>query len=112
MEQIAEGGFLLLSEATRPWTCMLWGLDARSWQFTDEREYGLWISRARWHRLLAAAGLVMVACNKCVRCPCQWHSNPPVKQQMLVHSKRQPACGGHIQHSLSFIKETLCAPWC
>lgn len=65
VEQIADGGFLLLCEAARPWTCLLWGLDARSWAFTDERDYGLWNSCARWHALLAAAGLDMVACNKC-----------------------------------------------
>ena len=66
VEQLADGGFLLLSEATQPWVTLLWALDARSWKFTDKREYGLWISRSHWHSLLASVGLMMVAEYQCV----------------------------------------------
>ena len=39
----------------------MWGLDARTWNFTDEREYGLWMAKPRWRSLLAAAGLTQIA---------------------------------------------------
>ena len=61
MEQLCAGGFLLFFEFTRPVACFTWGLDARTWNFTDEREYGLWMQRERWHALLADAGLVRVS---------------------------------------------------
>lgn len=67
VEQLAEGGFLLTYEITRPTACYIWGLDARAWGFNDEREYGLWMSRARWQAALVAAGLVMVAEHWCAR---------------------------------------------
>ncbi|EIE19942.1 hypothetical protein COCSUDRAFT_58179 [Coccomyxa subellipsoidea C-169] len=64
-EQLAPGGFLLAFEGTRPLPALAWGLDKVSWNFTDEREYGLWMSPQRWHAELAAAGLVMVSEHTC-----------------------------------------------
>jgi hypothetical protein len=49
----------------------MWGLDARCWNFTDEREYGLWISKARWHTLLAQAGFTRVTEHWCAPDGCQ-----------------------------------------
>jgi hypothetical protein len=63
--QLAEGGFLLAYEFTSPTACYVWGLDARTWGFADERDFGLWMSRGRWQAALAAAGLVMVAEHWC-----------------------------------------------
>lgn len=65
VDQLADGGFLLAYEITRPFACFAWGLDKRSWEFTDEREFGLWMSRDRWHAQLAAAGLVLVTEHMC-----------------------------------------------
>ncbi len=65
-EQLAPGGFLLAYEATKPLPVFAWGLDKVTWNFTDEREYGLWMSPQRWHAQLAAAGLVMVSEHTCV----------------------------------------------
>ncbi|KAK9916399.1 hypothetical protein WJX75_002178 [Coccomyxa subellipsoidea] len=64
-EQLAPGGFLLAYEATRPLATFAWGLDKVTWNFTDEREYGLWMSPQRWHAQLAAAGLVRVCEHTC-----------------------------------------------
>jgi hypothetical protein len=64
-EQLAPGGFLLAYEATRPLATFAWGLDKVTWNFTDEREYGLWMRPQRWHRQLAAAGLVRVCEHTC-----------------------------------------------
>ncbi|EIE19938.1 hypothetical protein COCSUDRAFT_44339 [Coccomyxa subellipsoidea C-169] len=64
-EQLAPGGFLLAYEGTRPLPTLAWGLDKVTWNFTDEREYGLWMSPQRWHAQLAAAGLVMVSEHTC-----------------------------------------------
>ena len=57
---LAPGGFLLIYETTAAYTCCLWGLDERTWGFTDEREYGLWIAKPRWARLMAGAGFTRV----------------------------------------------------
>ena len=62
---LAEGGFLMIYETTAAFTCCLWGLDERTWNFTDEREYGLWIAKPRWHALLAAAGFTQVVDHWC-----------------------------------------------
>ena len=60
-DALAPGGFLLLYEATDPMPAHLFGLDARTWNFNDEREFGLWIAKPRWRVLLAHAGLTMVS---------------------------------------------------
>ncbi len=57
---LADGGFLLLYETTAAFTTCLWGLDERTWKFTDEREYGLWMAKPRWHRLWTEAGFTQV----------------------------------------------------
>lgn len=57
---LADGGFLMLYETTAAYTTCLWGLDERTWNFTDEREYGLWIAKPRWDRLWADAGFQQV----------------------------------------------------
>lgn len=44
---------------------LIWGLDARTWTFTDEREYGLWMAKPRWHKILAQAGLELVCEHWC-----------------------------------------------
>ena len=50
----------MLYETTAAFTTCLWGLDERTWNFTDEREFGLWIAKPRWDRLWADAGFVQV----------------------------------------------------
>jgi fatty acid synthase len=57
---LAEGGFLLLYEMTCSVPTLLWGLDARTWTFSDEREYGLWMAKPRWRRILQEAGLTLI----------------------------------------------------
>lgn len=57
---LADGGFLMLYETTAAFTTCLWGLDERTWNFTDKREFGLWIAKPRWDRLWADAGFVQV----------------------------------------------------
>lgn len=51
---------MLLYETTAAFTTCLWGLDERTWKFTDEREYGLWMAKPRWHRLWEQAGFTQV----------------------------------------------------
>ena len=60
-DALAPGGFLLLLELSSALPAAIWGLDARTWAFTDERDYGLWMTKARWRSLLARAGLTSVA---------------------------------------------------
>ncbi|EIE23140.1 hypothetical protein COCSUDRAFT_47508 [Coccomyxa subellipsoidea C-169] len=62
---LADGGFLLLYETTAAFTTCLWGLDERTWKFTDEREYGLWMAKPRWHRLWAEAGFTQIVEHWC-----------------------------------------------
>jgi fatty acid synthase len=62
---MTEGGFLLLYEMTCSAPTLLWGLDARTWKFTDEREYGLWMAKPRWHKLLQEAGLTCICEHWC-----------------------------------------------
>ncbi|EIE22203.1 ketoacyl-synt-domain-containing protein [Coccomyxa subellipsoidea C-169] len=62
---LADGGFVLLYETTAAFTACLWGLDERTWKFTDEREYGLWIAKPRWHRLWAEAGFTQITEHWC-----------------------------------------------
>ncbi len=62
---LAPGGFLLMLEMCGVSPANVWGLDARTWAFTDEREYGLWMGKARWHALLDAAGFARVAEHWC-----------------------------------------------
>jgi len=57
---LTDGGFVMLYETTAAYTTCLWGLDERTWNFTDEREYGLWIAKPRWDRLWADAGFEQV----------------------------------------------------
>lgn len=63
---LADGGFLLLYETTAAFTTCLWGLDERTWKFTDEREYGLWMAKPRWHRLWTEAGFTQIVEHWCV----------------------------------------------
>ncbi|CAK0786732.1 hypothetical protein CVIRNUC_009946 [Coccomyxa viridis] len=62
---LADGGFVMLYETTAAFTTCLWGLDERTWNFTDEREFGLWIAKPRWDRLWADAGFVQVIAHWC-----------------------------------------------
>ena len=66
---LAPGGFLLLFEAMDETPAHIFGLDERIWTYTDEREYALWIPKRRWHKLLAQAGLSMVAEHWCEQPP-------------------------------------------
>jgi hypothetical protein len=59
-----DGGFLLFFEMTTVLPTLLWGLDAQCWNFEDEREFGLWVNRERWERLLEEVGFAKVrACS-------------------------------------------------
>ena len=49
-------------EITAVMPTLLWGLDAQCWNFTDEREFGLWVNVERWEGLLAQAGFQRVRC--------------------------------------------------
>lgn len=55
-----DGGFLLFFEMTTVLPTLLWGLDAQCWNFEDEREFGLWVNRERWERLLEEVGFAKV----------------------------------------------------
>ena len=59
-EALEEGGFLMFFEITAVMPTLLWGLDAQCWNFTDEREFGLWVNVERWEGLLAQAGFQRV----------------------------------------------------
>ena len=67
---LAPGGFLLMLEMMSPLAACIWGLDERTWRFTDEREFGLWLAKPRWQRLLREAGLLRVREHWCVLPPC------------------------------------------
>ena len=67
---LADGGFLLLYETTAAFTTCLWGLDERTWKFTDEREYGLWMAKPRWHRLWKEAGFTQIVEHWCAATCC------------------------------------------
>ncbi|CAL8464659.1 g4194 [Coccomyxa elongata] len=56
-----DNGFLLFFEMTTVLPTLLWGLDAQCWNFEDEREFGLWVDRARWERLLEEVGFAKVS---------------------------------------------------
>ena len=56
-----DNGFLLFFEMTTVLPTLLWGLDAQCWNFEDEREFGLWVDRARWERLLEEVGFSKVS---------------------------------------------------
>ncbi|KAK9904717.1 hypothetical protein WJX75_001194 [Coccomyxa subellipsoidea] len=56
-----DGGFLLFFEMTTVLPTLLWGLDAQCWNFEDEREFGLWVNRERWERLLEEVGFAKVS---------------------------------------------------
>lgn len=64
-EVMAEGGFLLLYEMTCSVPMLIWGLDERTWTFTDQREYGLWMAKPRWQAILKEAGLEPVCEHWC-----------------------------------------------
>lgn len=53
---IADGGFLCFYEMTCHLPTLLWGLDAQCWQFTDKRDFGLWVGIDTWEKLLAETG--------------------------------------------------------
>ena len=55
-----DGGFLMFFEMTTVLPTLLWGLDAQCWNFEDEREFGLWVNRERWERLLEEVGFSKV----------------------------------------------------
>ena len=57
---LEDNGFLLFFEMTTCLPTLLWGLDAQCWNFEDEREFGLWVSREHWERLLREVGFTEV----------------------------------------------------
>ncbi len=59
-DALHDGGFLLFFEMTTVLPTLLWGLDAQCWNFEDEREFGLWVNRERWERLLEEVGFSKV----------------------------------------------------
>ena len=67
---LEDGGFLLFFEITCVLPTLLWGLDAQCWNFSDEREFGLWVGRAQWERLLQDVGFTKVGRF--------WHLLPPL----------------------------------
>ena len=66
---LEPGGFVLFFEITGPLATCIWGLDKRTWTFTDEREFGLWMAKPRWHRILAEAGFQQIRELWCARTP-------------------------------------------
>jgi len=56
-----DNGFLLFFEMTTVLPTLLWGLDAQCWNFEDEREFGLWVNRERWEKLLREVGFTEVS---------------------------------------------------
>ena len=78
-DALEDNGFLLFFEMTTVLPTLLWGLDAQCWNFEDEREFGLWVPREHWEKLLREVGFTEVrscshGCAKCyMRCgtPCQ-----------------------------------------
>lgn len=59
-DALEDNGFLLFFEMTTVLPTLLWGLDAQCWNFTDEREFGLWVSQERWSSLLEEVGFTKV----------------------------------------------------
>ena len=57
---LEDNGFLLFFEMTTCLPTLLWGLDEQCWNFEDEREFGLWVSREHWERLLREVGFTEV----------------------------------------------------
>ena len=53
---LAPGGFLLFYECLDVTPALFWGLSEQCWLHTDERDYSLWCTFARWEALLDAAG--------------------------------------------------------
>lgn len=62
---LQDGGFLCFYEETGPLMALLWGLEERSGKFTDERDYGPYLSVSRWMEVLKAAGLPPVIVHTC-----------------------------------------------
>ena len=59
-DALEDNGFLLFFEMTTCLPTLLWGLDAQCWNFEDEREFGLWVPRERWEKLLREVGFTEV----------------------------------------------------
>ena len=59
-DALEDNGFLLFFEMTTVLPTLLWGLDAQCWNFEDEREFGLWVPRERWEKLLREVGFTEV----------------------------------------------------
>lgn len=53
---LVDGGFLMIFEITNMMPALLWGLDKRCWQCSDERAYGQWTTIEQWEGLLLAGG--------------------------------------------------------
>jgi hypothetical protein len=86
---IADNGFLCFFEMTCSLPTLCWGLDAQCWQFTDEREFGLWVGIEKWEELLAAAGFTPVCSSsayQCIApfCSCAWTDVKEVRRVYLV----------------------------
>ncbi len=60
-ENLKEGAFGVIYEATSPCCIPLWGMDKNTWQFEDEREYGLWISLDHWLKKLKNIGFEVIS---------------------------------------------------
>ena len=60
-DAMKPGGFLLLIEFTSPLCLPLFGMDITSWNYQDEREYGLWTSLSHWQSLLKAAHFNLIS---------------------------------------------------
>jgi SAM-dependent methyltransferase len=61
MAHLQPGGFMMLYECTSPFYLTSFGLDKETWNFTDERSYGLWMSVEEWIPLFARNSLDLVS---------------------------------------------------
>ena len=92
-DALEDNGFLMFFEMTTVLPTLLWGLDAQCWNFEDEREFGLWVPRERWEKLLREVGFTEV--RSC--CRRHWQSgrslratlapaSPPCQHPSTTHS--------------------------
>jgi hypothetical protein len=96
---LEDYGFLLFFEMTTVLPTLLWGLDAQCWNFEDEREFGLWVNRERWERLLDEVGFTQVRCRLLKSLPLKWvlsvrdpHGQTPCLWNACFPSYRSPVC--------------------
>jgi fatty acid synthase len=60
-ENLKPGGFAMIHEDHTPFTLGLWGMDSRTWQFEDQREFGLWTSQESWISKFERVGFKVIS---------------------------------------------------